>query len=129
MKNLKHSMVPVALGCLLLAAVAPAKAETYLTTTTTTTYNGPAVVDESILGMGDAQSSALRAEPGRVERAGLTRNSYGEPVYVFDIRSGDMMHIVRVSALTGEVLGNDNVGSPRTDGFFDRLFAPMHSDD
>lgn len=126
MNVFQRALVPVALSCLMLAS--QAQADTYVTTTTTS-YDGPVIVDDSILTMGQAQSSALRREPGRVERAGLVRNNQGEPVYVFDIRQGDMMHIVRVSAITGEVVGNDNVGSPRTDGFFDRLFAPMNSGD
>lgn len=142
MTRFKHVIMPAA-ACLLLCAAATANATTYTThyVTTTTTYTNtpvivdegptivdqPVIVDDGIIDMRTATSRALRAEPGRVERSSLTVNNMGEPIYVFDIRSGDMAHIVRVSAITGQVVGRDTV-NPRSGGFWDRLFAPMNTD-
>jgi hypothetical protein len=125
MTNLKQAIIPAAV-CLLLGAAMPANAETWVTTTTTT-YDSPVMFHQGIMSMGAARANALSAEPGRVERSALRYNDAGEPVYVFDIRNGDMSHIVRVSAITGEVIGRDT--RDLRSGFFDRLFAPMHSDD
>jgi uncharacterized membrane protein YkoI len=141
MIHFKHALIPAAAACLLLcAAPKAAGAQTYTThyVTTTRTYSTvpvivdttepvyattPVIVDEGMIGLDVATSRALRAEPGRVERSALSENSVGEPVYVFDIRSGDMSHIVRVSALTGQVLGRDTV-SPRSD-LYDSIFGQM----
>ena len=144
MIRFNQTLMPVAAACLLLcAAAAPAGAQTYTTrsVTTTTTYgNAPVIVDETapplvvdttapvvvnegIISLNAATSRALRAEPGRVERSVLSENRMGEPVYVFDIRSGDMSHIVRVSALTGDVVGRDTV-NPRSEAY-EKLFGQV----
>ncbi len=129
MFRFKYALMPAAAACLLLCA-ASAGAQTYTTRVvrTTTFYTPTTIYTPAIAGiidMNTASARALDAEPGRIERSGLTQNSLGEPIYVFDVRSGDMSHIVRVNALTGNVVSR--FANPRMDRF-DGRFGQMYPD-
>jgi uncharacterized membrane protein YkoI len=91
----------------------------------------PVIVDDNgtagIISMDAARAKAMSAEPGRIANSSLILNDAGQPVYVFDIRNGDMSHIIRVNALTGRVVGRDTI--ERRSGYFHRPFSALNSDE
>ena len=131
MINLKYSLLPAALACLIGATAASAET-TFTTVTTRTTTTAPITVtgySYGAIGMRRAEDIAVSEEPGRIEGARLVRAMDGRPVYVFNIVNNRGVFTVSVDGTNGRVVDDVEQGVRyHRANFWDRLFAPTNID-